>query len=308
MRIVTANPTGLCFGVRRAIEELEAALRQAGTVYALGSPIHNPQEISRLEGLGLVVTENPEEIPDGAVVFVRAHGVGPKVLADLQRRAVRVVDGTCPFVRSAQERAGRLSSEGYVVLLVGDRDHPEVRGIRGYVEGEAFVCHGVEDLPPDRVFDKVGVVCQTTQREATLGAVVGALVPRARELRVFNTICRATVERQESIRRLAEEVRHIVVIGGRNSANTRKLVEIARNAGADVQSIEHAGELDGGWLADKDRIGVAAGASTPDWLIHQLISILATPRSSRGTDGNDGDSRGNGKPGNVWCGAGRTGR
>ena len=189
--------------------------------------------------------------------------------------------------------------------LLGERSHavPHVRTSAGRAHllgGRLFRRRRLsEDLPPDRIFEKIGVVCQTTQREATLGAVVAALVPRSRELRVFNTICRATVERQESIRRLAEEVRHIVVIGGRNSANTRKLVEIARNAGADVQSIEHAGELDGRWLSEKHRIGVAAGASTPDWLIHQLISTLATPRSSRGMDGNDGDARGNGEPGNV---------
>jgi 4-hydroxy-3-methylbut-2-enyl diphosphate reductase len=288
MKVVVANPTGLCFGVRRAVEELENALRDGGRVFALGSPIHNPQEIARLETMGLVVVEDPDTIPEGATVFIRAHGVSPRVFETARKRAGRIVDGTCPFVRNAQERAELLSREGYFVVIVGDEDHPEVQGIRGYVTGEAEVLNDRKEISLPSRRDKIGIVCQTTQKETTLAGVVARVVPQVREIRVFNTICGATVARQDSVRRLAAEVDGIIIIGGRNSANTKKLFEIAQGAGAPVLWVEHAQELDRGWLSDKAIIGVAAGASTPDWLIHQLISMLATERSSRGMDGNGG--------------------
>jgi 4-hydroxy-3-methylbut-2-enyl diphosphate reductase len=274
LRLKVADPTGLCFGVRRAIEQLESTLKEHGPVHSLGSPIHNPQEIERLSRLGLVVAERPEDVPQGSVAFVRAHGVGPRVLEALRERCRLVVDGTCPFVRTAQERAMALSRKGFPVVLVGDRDHPEVRGILGYVGGEAWVVGGVEEIRGDMRRPRLGVLSQTTQKEADLSAVVARLVSLVSELRVFNTICRATLERQEAVRRLAPEVEGILVIGGKNSANTRKLAEIARDAGADTLWIEHAGELDGRWLEGKGSLGVAAGGSTPDWLILETLQRL----------------------------------
>ena len=283
MKLLPADPTGLCFGVRRAIEALEAALAEHGTVYALGSPIHNPQEVARLTGQGLVVVEKAEDVPEGGVAFVRAHGVGPGIVEELRRRSALVVDGTCPFVRRAQERASLLESEGYRVFLVGDRDHPEVQGITARLGGDVRVVGSADEIGELSGSGlRAGVLSQTTQRAEVFSDVVAELSLKVSELKVFNTICNATAERQNSVRQLARQVDGIIVIGGKNSANTRKLVEISRSQGAPTLWIEKSEELDWRWLEGKLQIGVAAGASTPDWLIQKLITTLAIPQVSKG--------------------------
>ena len=274
MNLVVASPTGLCFGVRRAIDQLERALEEHGTVYSLGSPIHNPQEVERLAVLGLHVVESASDVPEGSVAFVRAHGVAPAELNELERRCSVVVDGTCGHVRAAQQRAESLSREGYKVVIFGDSNHPEVRGILGYVDGEALVLAGEDEIDTRAKFGRLGVLSQTTQQEASFASIVARLVLLTGEIKVYNTICRATIERQESIRRLATQVDGIVVIGGRNSANTRKLAQIAESLGVSTLWIEHAGELEGSWLQGKRSIGVAAGGSTPDWLINEVTGKL----------------------------------
>ncbi len=286
MKYVMANPTGLCFGVRRAIDQLEEALARYGVVYALGSPIHNPQEVQRLEERGLRVAQNPREVPEGSVAFVRAHGVPPRDIALLEERRVCLVDGTCPFVRKAQDQARRLSQEGYRVIIVGDTDHPEIKGIRGHVEGEVEVVNpSIPEISSFPAATKVGVVCQTTLREESLLKIVNLLLAKTEEVRVCNTICRATVLRQDSVRSLSQEVEGVIVMGGKNSANTHKLVQIVQKSGTPVQWIEKAEELDWGWTENKETLGIAAGASTPDWLIHELHHVLEISRLSKGMDG-----------------------
>lgn len=283
MKLRLADPTGLCFGVRRAIESLEAALEEHGTVYALGSPIHNPQEVARLIAIGLVVIDDPDDVPEGAVAFVRAHGVGPGVIEKLKDKAGVIVDGTCPFVQRAQERARDLEAEGYRVFLVGDKDHPEVQGITAHLGGKAAVIGSADEIGDiDDGGLKAGVLSQTTQKAEVFSGVVADLALKVSELKVFNTICNATAERQNAVRRLARQVDGIIVIGGKNSANTRKLVEITRSQGAPTLWIEKSEELDWRWLEGKLQIGVAAGASTPDWLIKKLITTLAIPQVAKG--------------------------
>jgi 4-hydroxy-3-methylbut-2-enyl diphosphate reductase len=271
---VIANPTGLCFGVRRAIERLELALRENESVYAAGNPMHNPQEVERLSRLGLKVASGVAEIPDGAVAFIRAHGLSRGEHAEWREKCRIVVDGTCPFVLNVQKKAAELDREGYKVVVLGDFEHPEVKGILGYIDGEALVVKGENCINLCGRRDKIGILSQTTQKEATLAALSSKFVFLTEELKVYNTICRATIERQESVKKLAESVDAIVVIGGKNSANTRALAEISRSFGLDVRWIEHAGELDEGWLRDKNKIGVAAGGSTPDWLVNDLTAKL----------------------------------
>lgn len=274
MNLVVASPTGLCYGVRRAIDQLERALEEHGTVYSLGSPIHNPQEVGRLAARGLKLVENASDVPEGSVGFVRAHGAAPEELSELRRRCSVVVDGTCGHVRAAQQRAESLSREGYKVVIFGDSNHPEVRGILGYVDGDALVLAAEDEIDGSANFGRLGVLSQTTQREASFAAIVARLVLLTGEIKVYNTICRATIERQESIRRLATQVDGIVVIGGRNSANTRKLAQIAESLDVPTLWVEHAGELERSWLRGKQSIGVAAGGSTPDWLINELTGKL----------------------------------
>jgi 4-hydroxy-3-methylbut-2-enyl diphosphate reductase len=270
MNLVVANPTGLCFGVRRAIEKLEKALGEYGTVCSLGSPIHNPQEVGRLAGMGLTVVEEAEMAPVGAVVFVRAHGVSRAEFEELKKKHLVVVDGTCPFVQTAQKRAESLSEEGYRVVILGDAGHPEVKGVLGCISGEALVINGPGEIDACARYGKVGVMSQTTQSEESLAEAVAKFVFLTDEIKVYNTICRATIERQKSIKDLAARVDGIVVIGGRNSANTRKLVEISESLGVPTKWVEHPDEFDWGWAQGRRTIGVAAGGSTPDWLINEL--------------------------------------
>jgi len=274
MKIHIAEPTGLCFGVKRAITTLEDELSRSDHVYSLGSPIHNPQEIERLERLGLIVVESPEQVPQGAVSFVRAHGVTPAEYSALRKRSSLMVDGTCPFVKNAQERAKDLSKEGYVVVISGDKRHPEVKGIVGYVDGEVIVLSSGDEIPDNVKGRRCGILSQTTQKVASFVSLVSSFVSVSPEIKVYNTICKATLASQESVCRLASEVDGIIVLGGRNSANTRKLTEIAKYSGVPTIWIEHFGELDRGWLINKNDIGIAAGGSTPDWLIKDLIQKL----------------------------------
>ncbi len=274
MKIHIAKPTGLCFGVRRAISQLEEELLRSGTVFSLGSPIHNPQEIGRLSRMGLTVAESAEEIPAGSVAFIRAHGVTPLETDILREKCSKVVDGTCPFVKTAQKRAKDLSSEGYLVVIFGDRHHPEVKGIMGYVDGEVSVISPDELIPESLNGHRCGILSQTTQKVGSFVALVGSFVKACPDIKVYNTICKATLERQDAVCRLASEVDGMIILGGRNSANTKKLSEISNDVGVSTLWVEHAGEVDGGWLQNKENIGIAAGGSTPDWLIKELIQKL----------------------------------
>lgn len=293
MKIITAEPTGLCFGVRRAIRAVEDALAGSGTVFAIGSPIHNPQEVGRLEKLGLKVVASENEVPEGATAFIRAHGAVPSVFAELKRKNVTVIDGTCPFVQMAQRRARELSDDGYHLLILGDEKHPEIRGMLGYVSGESTVFSSVSSLFSSTIFKssarihKLGLVSQTTQEERLLAEVAAAALSLADELKVYNTICRATIERQRAVERLASQVDGMIIIGGHDSANTGKLYRIAADCGCGVSWVEHAGQLDRRWVLEKRVIGIAAGASTPDWLIEQLIKAINTIAGRQGDVSNE---------------------
>ncbi|WP_303296741.1 4-hydroxy-3-methylbut-2-enyl diphosphate reductase [Pyramidobacter piscolens] len=280
MKVLVAVPTGWCFGVKRAIECVEKALAQATPVYAIGSPIHSPQEVERLQKMGLRVVQSDAEIPADATAFIRAHGIAPDILENLRQKNVSVIDGTCPFVRAAQNHARELSEAGYHVLILGNEKHPEIIGMRGYVRGPSTVISTIPSLFSSTIFKssakihKLGLISQTTQEESLLAEAAKAALGVADELRIYNTICRATIERQQAVRRLASRVDGMIVIGGYDSANTGKLCRIARDSNCDAVWIEHAGQLDRRWVLEKRVIGIAAGASTPDWLIEQLHNAI----------------------------------
>lgn len=290
--VEVASPTGFCFGVKRAIESLEKYIDERSDgekVYAIGMPIHNPQEVERLCKKGLVVTERIDDVPPGARVFIRAHGVPPELKRRLKERCGDgVTDATCPFVKNAQEKAALLSQEGYYLVVLGDPDHPEVQAIAGCTSGPFSVASSLSELEGLCKKDKLGVISQTTQKMEFFASAAKLLAMKAGELRVFNTICGATTRRQDGVRKLTDRVDGLLVVGGKNSANTAKLVEIARSRQCDVQWIEHVGELDENWFAGKTKIGIAAGASTPDWLIEQVKNALETSQVSRGMEGYDG--------------------
>ena len=274
MEVRVADNCGFCFGVRRAIDLAESTLRSGAEVYCLGPLIHNPQVIERLIERGFHVVEGPEDLPAGATVVIRSHGVAPEVFAKLREREVRVVDATCPLVKRAQDRARELARQGYRVVIVGERDHPEVDAIVGIVGHEAVVADC--ELPAEALSaPKVGVIAQTTQDSATLRQVVHQLVDTLTdELRVFNTICNATLERQAAAVKLAGEVEVMFVLGGRNSANTARLAEICAATGVKTFQMETADEIDTEVLTGAHTAGVTAGASTPGWIIEEFVKKL----------------------------------
>ena len=276
--IVMAERAGFCFGGKRAVDAILEALtagEKERAVWTIGMPIHNPQEVARLRTMGLRVAKDASEVPPGVRVLIRAHGESRAVLEELRGKGVCVIDTTCPFVRRAQDLANSLSDEGYHIVLLGDRNHPEIRSIMGYVDGglDVVADEAEAERLPKRA--RVALISQTTQQEERLSSVAAVLVRRAGELRVCNTICRATMERQDAVRALVGRVDGVVLIGGRESANTGKLRNIAETNGLDVLWIESAEELDRGWFEGRQRIGIAAGASTPEWLITEISNKIA---------------------------------
>jgi len=268
-----APNSGFCFGVRRAINLAEKTLRSGGKVYSLGPLIHNPQVIDRLRSEGLETIENVENVSGGKVI-IRSHGVHPDVVDKLRDKKAEIIDATCPLVKKAQQSAALLHREGYTVIIVGEKDHPEVHGLVGHAPG-AIVVDPNDALPEIKRPARLGLVAQTTQYPEDYRRVIDKIVEGDfNEVRVFNTICNATVIRQEAAVELAREVDIMFVLGGRNSANTNRLAEICRSVGVETHHLETAEELDESWLVGKHKVGVTAGASTPEWLIEEFISHL----------------------------------
>lgn len=271
MKVTVAPGSGFCFGVKRALKiAFDAARMQDGPVATLGPIIHNPQVVAKLEEEGLSVVDSLDEIQGGTLV-VRSHGLPGSVLREAAERGMAIVDATCPFVKQTQDAAARLEREGYAIVIVGEEDHPEVLSVTGNLHDPVTVVAGSDDLDRIGPTDKVGVVCQTTQPLDHLKAVVGTLLPKARELRVFNTICEATFERQENALELAADVDLMLVVGGRNSANTRRLWELCREADRVAYHIETADELEPEWFEGKKEVGIVGGASTPHWIVDEIV-------------------------------------
>ena len=275
VEIVVARNAGYCYGVERALEVVSGALADVTTpVASLGPLIHNPSVVAELEEQGVEVVADVSEVKGGTLV-VRTHGVPPTVLSAARERGLELIDATCPFVAVAQRKAAILRDAGYIVVILGERDHPEVVGLEGFAGSGAIVVEDAAGLPHDLLRGKrVGVVVQTTQTRANLASLAAALAPLARELLVHNTICAATEKRQSAASELAGEVDVVVVVGGRNSANTARLAHLCRAIRARTHHVESAAELRPEWFAGARRIGVTAGASTPDAEIEATVRTL----------------------------------
>ena len=273
--IVVARYAGYCYGVERALRMTGEALEGApAPVATLGPIIHNPSVVGSLRERGVDVVDEVDDATVGTLI-VRTHGVSPDVIARARSRRLNVVDATCPFVSVAQRKAAALREAGYAVVILGERDHPEVVGIEGFAGTDAVVVEDADGLPLDRLNGRrVGVVVQTTQTRANLSALAAALAPVARELLVFNTVCDATEKRQSAACELAEDVDVVVVVGGRNSANTARLAQLCAAIEPRTYHIESAGELNPEWMKGASHIGVTAGASTPDEEIEATVRAL----------------------------------
>ncbi|MBQ7221288.1 MAG: 4-hydroxy-3-methylbut-2-enyl diphosphate reductase [Synergistaceae bacterium] len=281
MITVMAEHAGFCFGVKRAVDAIEHALQDNSEVWTIGLPIHNPQEVARLQAMGLRVADSEEDIPSGAKVLIRAHGESLEVIDRLKAKGVSVEDMTCPFVRKAQDMAAELSRSNYHVVLLGDKNHPEIKGIIGHTAKPESVEVVMNEEEAHRItrHSRIALVSQTTQREERLALVAGILAVKCSELHVCNTICKATSERQEAVRELVRhhDVDGAVLIGGKQSANTGKLRDIIASEGVSVLWVEDEEELnrETEWFMNKHRIGIAAGASTPGWLIDKIRNTIA---------------------------------
>ena len=273
--ITVAAHAGACYGVQRALDLVHKVAAEAtGPVHTLGPLIHNPQVVEGLGRSGVtVVSEVPAQA--GSTLVLRTHGVVPEVEELARERGLDVVDATCPYVKRVHHAAERLMREGYQVLVVGEAGHPEVEAILGHAPGAVAVRDAVA-LEGLALSKRVGVVVQTTQAKATLDAVVSALLSRVGEVCVVNTICEATSERQQAAAELAADSDVMVVIGGRNSANTTRLAEICSARCACTRHIEVPAELEAAWFSGAERIGVTAGASTPTAQIDELVSAIHT--------------------------------
>lgn len=262
-RIVVADEAGACFGVERALAMvIDEARKASGTVHTLGPLIHNPVVVSELAAQGVGVVSDPEEAEAGSTLFMRTHGVPPAVEERARALGLKVIDATCPFVKKVHVAIERLAREGYQVMVVGEAGHPEVEGTVGHAPG-ALVVGSANDLEGVRIARRVGLVVQTTLAKKTLREVVDALVCRCEELRVINTICDATSKRQGAAEALAREADVMVVVGGKNSANTTHLADICSAVCAKTYHIELPDELDASWFTHAELVGITAGASTP---------------------------------------------
>ena len=272
--IEIADRAGACFGVERALELVHRLAREStGDVYTLGPLIHNPSVVAELGELGVRVAQTPEDAA-GCTLLLRTHGVTPQEEERAQTLCAEVEDATCPFVTRVHRAVERLAHEGYEVVVVGEAGHPEVEGIVGHAPG-AHVVGSATELEAIDLSARVGVVVQTTQTREALSSIVGAIAPRVRELHVVNTICAATSERQAAATELAARVDVMVVIGGRNSANTRHLAELCRAQCVATHHIELPDELDRAWFEHVEQVGVTAGASTPQDQIEAVRSRIA---------------------------------
>ena len=270
MKLIVAKSAGVCFGVKRAMDiAREAAKKYPKDLYTLGPLIHNPQAVEFLDKLGVKVKNRIEQIPRGTVIF-RSHGVSLRDLMKAREKRLRIIDATCPIVKRAQLYAKYLHRHGYDLLIVGDAQHPEVEAIRSYIPEGVDVVEDVEASQRLGPWEKLGMIAQTTQSFSLFKEVVAVCLERAKELRVFNTICHATTIRQMEAVEIAKKVDCMIVIGGYNSGNTQRLAAICRDIQPHTYHIETSQELHPKWLAGREKIGLTAGASTPSWIIKEV--------------------------------------
>lgn len=272
MLIKKAKSYGFCFGVKRAVEIAESS---KGAV-TLGPLIHNPLEIKRLnDEYNVKFIENIDEIDKNIKkVIVRTHGIPKNELNKLKEKEIEIIDATCPFVKKPQEIVEEMSKEGYDIVIFGDKNHPEIKGVMSYsVHDRVFVVLDKEELFNIKLKEKVATVAQTTRKIKNYLDIVNYLIKHYKEVRVFNTICNATFENQEAVRDLAKEVDIMIIIGGKNSSNTKQLYNIAKEY-CDTYLVESEKELKKEWFLEKKLCGISAGASTPEWLVENIISRI----------------------------------
>jgi len=271
MKVCVAAKAGFCFGVKKAIEmAVQSARNRDGPLYSLGPLIHNPQVVKNLSQQGILEIEKISDADPGSTVIIRSHGAGPAEHRRAKELNLSLLDATCPFVTKAQKTAKKLKDDGYQVVIVGEKDHPEVKGLVGWAGEKAIVIKDPREALNLPYFPLIGIMAQTTQSRENFRQVVEILKGKCDRIQVCDTICHATSRRQESAVELARKVDVMVVVGGYNSANTRKLATLCQATGTPTYHIETADQLQSQWFKGAKAAGLTAGASTPDWIIEEV--------------------------------------
>ncbi|MFY9141695.1 4-hydroxy-3-methylbut-2-enyl diphosphate reductase [Sulfuricurvum sp.] len=271
MKIQLAESYGFCFGVKRAIKIAEEN-RNSSTY---GPLIHNANEIDRLKNdFNVALSENLDTFKAGEIAVIRTHGIPKQELSLLQERKVNVVDATCPYVTKPQQICEEMSAQGYDIIIFGDESHPEIKGVKSYAVGNVFVINSPVEVDDLHTREKVAVVAQTTRKIEEYQEIVSRLMASHKEVRVFNTICNATFDNQDAVRKLAQQADVMIVIGGKNSSNTKQLHSISQEFCPDSYHIESQEDLQADWFKGKNFCGISAGASTPDWIIDDVIAKI----------------------------------
>jgi len=273
MKIKIASNAGFCFGVKRAIQIAEETAEKEKKVVTLGPIIHNPQMVQQLEKKGICAFDSIDDVTDETVI-IRSHGITANEYRRLQDKGIHIVDATCPFVKRAQQVAEKLTKMGFSLVILGEKHHPEVEALLSYVEDSAIVVSHPDEEILLKDTRRVGLIAQTTQTEERFERLAIRLLRMSEELYIAKTICYATLQRQQATKELAREVDIMIVVGGENSANTARLAEIARAEGKPTYHIETAAELKPQWFADTDKVGITAGASTPEWIIQGVKEAI----------------------------------
>ncbi len=288
IRIITAKRAGFCFGVKRAVDMAFNAAENSNNVNTLGPIIHNPQVIDKLRSQGVNPTDKIDDDRTKTLI-IRTHGVPQEVSERLARKKYNVIDATCPFVKKAQQYAKLLKEDGYQVIIIGDKEHPEVKGLMSYAGDDAVVVSKSDSLP--KLKSRVGIVVQTTQPITLLEEFIRNILGQVKEIKVFNTICNSTALRLKETKEMAKKVDAMIVVGGKNSANTTQLAKLCISMSVPTYHIETSSEIKRKWLSGVRTIGITAGASTPDWIIKEVEERIRDI-GGRARNGNS-DKRGN---------------
>ena len=272
MEVIVASSAGFCYGVKRALDTVLSASKASGrAMFILGPLIHNPQVIEDLERQGVKSVKALSGIPAGSTLVMPSHGVPQEVMVEANESGLEIIDVTCPFVRKVHDLARSLVKQGYQVVVLGDEGHTEVKGIMSMAGDDAIAVSDVGELAGRSLKGQVGLIAQTTQTLERYQQVAAKLSSLAYELRAYNTICNATSDRQKAALDVAQRVDVMIIVGGRNSANTKRLAEICTGTGVPSHHVEVSEELQGSWFTRAAKVGITAGASTPDWIIEQVV-------------------------------------
>ncbi len=269
MEIIIAKTAGFCFGVKRAIEiAFKMAKAKRKGVYTLGPIIHNPQVVDKLKEKGIIPIENFRTKKDIKALIIRTHGIPRNLSKEISSSGCEIIDATCPFVKKAQYYAKLLSEEGYQVVILGEKNHPEVKSLMSYADDRVIVVDGKTPLPVLK--NRVGIVVQTTQPLEVLKKVLSEALEHSKEIKVYNTICNSTALRLKETGNMAGKVNVMFVVGGKNSANTTQLTRLCTSLSVPTRHIETSSEIRKAWIKGAKKIGITAGASTPKWIIKEV--------------------------------------